>query len=113
MQLSPRRVVNDLAIFAVAHAQDGFERTTMREFSDGVVELTASDKIDVRTGVQRFIGLDVSMRADERDFQGWVCFFDLTEKLYVAFESDCRRVEHEELVVLADFDGLLPVHLVR
>ena len=57
-------------------------------------------------GVQRFVGLDVAVRADEGDFEARVGFLDLADELDVGIEADGGGEENEKFVVFADFDGL-------
>src|SRR5207245_809602 len=47
VKLRTRGVVNDLAVFAVADAEDVGEGLAVGVFDDGMVELAASDKVDV------------------------------------------------------------------
>ncbi len=102
-------VVDDFAVFAIADAEDLIERFAVREFGDGVIELTARDEVDVFAGGQRCVGLDVAVRADESDLHARIGFFNFAEKLDVGIEADRRGEEDEEFVVFADFDGLAPV----
>ena len=84
----------------------------MREFGDGVIELTARDEVDVLGGVEGFVGLDVAVRADEGDLHARIGFFNFAEKLDVGIEADGGGEENEELVVFADLDRLAPVDFV-
>src|SRR5438552_365255 len=73
----------------------------------------ARHKIDVRAGIQRLIGLDVSVRADESNLHARVGFLDFADELDVALKTNRGREKDQKFVVLADLDGLLPIDFVR
>ena len=53
----------------------------MGVFDHGMIELTAGDELNVFAGVQRLIGLDVAVRADESDLHAGIGFFDFADEL--------------------------------
>src|SRR4029077_1948428 len=73
----------------------------------------ACDKVDVLAGVQGLIRLDVAVGTDEGDLKTWMRFLDLADEFYVAIETNRRGEKDQKFVLFADFDGLLPVNLVR
>src|SRR5467141_3003884 len=113
VQLWAFRVVHDLSVFAVAHAQNFAQRFPVRVFHHRVVALSAGHKIDVRAGIQRLIGLYMAMWSDESDLQARVGFLDFPDKLDVAFQTNGGREEDQKFVVFTDLDGLLPIDFVR
>src|SRR5882762_10030479 len=113
VQLRALRVVYDPAVLAIADAENLAERLAVRVFDDGVVELAAGHKLDVFAGIQCFVGLDVPMGADKSDLEAGIPFLNLADQLDVALESDCGGEQHQEFVIFADFNGLLPIHLGR
>src|SRR6267142_876102 len=113
VQLRPRRVVHDLAVLAIAGSGNLLKRFAMRVFGDGMVKLAAHEKINIFARRQSFIRTDMSVWTNERDLDPRMNFFDLADELQVAMESNRGRIKNQEFVALADFNGLLPIHLVR
>ena len=105
--------MHHLAFFAVAHAHNLLNGLPVRVLRHRMIELPARYKIDVLARHQCLVRLDVPVRPDERNLQPWIALFDLANQLDVTIESNGRGVQHQKLVVLADLNGLLPVHLVR
>src|SRR3981189_2283445 len=77
------------------------------------MELPARHKIDVRAGIQRLIGLDVSGWPDESNLHAWVDFLDFPDELDVTLQTDRGCEESQKLVIFADLDCLLPIDFVR
>src|SRR5690349_6148924 len=67
VQLRPLRVVHDLAVLAIADAEDFAERLAVRVLDNGMVEFAACDKIDVLATIESFVWLYVPVRTDECD----------------------------------------------
>ncbi len=67
-------VVDDLAVYLVADAENLVQRLALRELDDGVVELAAADEVERGALVQRAVGVDVvtggPTKADLRSM-GW------------------------------------------
>ena len=112
VQLRALRVVNDLAVFAVADALNLAERLPVRVFHHRVIELPARHKINVFAGHHRFVRLDVPVRPHERNLHARVGFFDLADEPDVALEANRGSEENQKLIVLANLDGLLPIDFV-
>src|SRR6266853_1813059 len=113
VQLRALRVVYDPAVLAIADTENLAERLAVRVFDDGVIELAAGHKFDVFAGIQCFVGLDVAVGADKGDLEARIGFLDLADQLDVALETDGGSEQHQEFVVFADFNGLLPIDLGR
>src|ERR1700730_4221500 len=79
----------------------------------GMIEFATSHKLDVLAGVQRFVRFDVAVGTYEGDLEAWIRFLDLANQLDVALEADRGSKQHKEFVVLADFNGLLPIDFGR
>src|SRR5258708_23560107 len=84
MELRTLGVVHDLAVLAIADAQNPAQRLPVRIFNYRMIELPARYKIDVLAGIQRLIGLDVPVRPDESNFHARVGFLDFPDELDVA-----------------------------
>src|ERR1017187_5254938 len=85
----------------------------MSVIGDGVIEFAAYDEINIFAGVQSLVWLDVAVRANERNFQRRIGFFDLAQELNIAVKANRRSKQNEKFIVLADIYGLLPVDFVR
>src|ERR1700676_442552 len=113
LQVRALRIVDVFSVFAVAGAGNLFQRLAVSEFCDRVIELAAHHEIDVHAGVKGFVRPDVTVRANEGNFQGGIGFLDFAKQLHVAVEADGGGIENQEFIVFADVHGLLPVDLVR
>ncbi len=113
VQLRTRRVVDDFAFLAITDAHDLLNGLPVRVFHHGVVKLAVCHEIDVFACQQCFIRLDVPVRADKRDLQAGIRFLDLADELDVAAEADRRGEQNQKLVVFANLNRLLPIHLMR
>jgi len=85
----------------------------MRKFGHGVVKLASYHKIDIFARVQCLFRLDVTMRTNKRDLQPRIRFLDFPDQLDITVETNCGRIKNQELIALADFNGLFPVDFVR
>src|SRR5208337_4002193 len=74
------------------------------------IKFAAHHEINVFTGIQSFVGLDMAMRSDKGHLERRIAFLDLAQKLDIACEPDRGSEQDEELVILADLDGLSPVN---
>src|SRR6266404_4662988 len=88
MQLRPRSVHHNLAVFAETRARNRFKRFAMCKFGHGVVKLASHYKIDVFARVQRLFRLDVTMRANKGDLQPWIRFLDFPDQLEITVETN-------------------------
>ena len=90
MELRALRVVHNLAVLAVAHAKNLAERAPARVLGHRVIEFPARDEVDVFAGIQRLVGLDVSVGSDKSDLHAGIGFFDLANELQVALQTHGR-----------------------
>src|SRR6516165_3146254 len=97
------------SVLPVAGTTALIERSPVGGVGIRVVKFAANDKIDVLAGIQRFVRLDVAVRSNESHFQRGIAFLDFPQQLDIAVKTHGGGKQHEELVVLADLYGLLPV----
>ena len=100
-------IVNDLAVFLVADAEDLVQRLALRELDDRIVELAAADEVENGALIEGAVGVGGDRRPDKGDADRRIGRFDGFGKALVAFPAHGGCEQHQELVVLADLDGFL------
>ena len=106
-------IVHDLTVLEVRDSENVFQRLALRIFDHGVVEFLAADKIHGRGRAQRLLRQHADMRPDERNLDVRVGVLDRLRQQDVPRESGRAGEQDQELVVLADADGLFRGNVVR
>src|SRR5579863_3424512 len=100
-------IMNDLSIFLVADAEDLVEGLSLRELHDGVVKLAAADEVERGALIEGAVRVGGDWRPDKAYANGRIRGFDGFGEALVAFPSDGRSEQDQELVVLANLDGFV------
>ena len=106
-------IVDDLAVVLVADAQNLVKRLALGKLDHGIVELAAADEVERGALVQRAVRVGGHRRADKGNADRRVGRLDGFGHALVAFPADRRGEEDQELVILADLDGLVGGDVVR
>jgi hypothetical protein len=89
------------------------EGLSLGKLDDREVELAAADEVECGTLVESAVGVSGDGWPDEADLHGRVGSLDGLRQALVACPADGRREQDQELVVLADLDGLIRGNVVR
>src|ERR1700722_7186276 len=98
--------MHDLAICFVADAEDLVERLALSKLDDGIIELAAADEVEGAALVESLVRRGRDRRPDEGDLDGRIGGLDGLGEALIAFPTYGRGEEDEELVLLANLDGL-------
>src|SRR5262249_55236933 len=113
LHLRTRRIVEDGVVLAVRDAKNLLNRVALRKLHYGVVELAASDEINVFAFPQRLLGPNMSLGPYKCDFEIRIPGLHLADQLHILMKPDRRCIENQKLVIACERDSLVPVHLVR
>ena len=89
------------------------QRLAVGKLHDGVVELAAADEVEHRALVQRAVRVGRHRRPDKRDANRRIGCLDGLGQPLIALPAHGRGEQHQELVVLADLDGLFGRDVMR
>ncbi len=107
------RIVNYLAIFAIADAEQLVQRLAFREFLHGVIKFAAANEVDNGAFVQRLVRSSGNRGPNERDLDRWVRALDCFREPLIALPSNGAGEENEELEFLGDLDGFVSRDVMR
>jgi hypothetical protein len=100
-------VVDHFSVELVADAEDLAEGLALGKLNDRVIELAAADEVERRTLVEGFVRRGGDRRADKGDFDGGVGRLDGLGEALIALPADGGGEEDQEVIILADLDGLV------
>ena len=106
-------IVDDLAVLAVADAEDLVERFAVGKLDDGEIKFAAADKVDDRALIQCAVRRGGDRRSDKRDLDRRIRRLDGFRQLLIALPARSAGEQHQELILLADLNGFRRRDMVR